>query len=101
VTGDVCFVRLDEVEPLGDVVAVGNFVAAPETDMSLIKQLRRPPANSIAPDINTFLRKCARLSMKAECVGILKIERSDPFPNIAPGTPFNGAISMACWERRR
>src|SRR5450432_3837816 len=47
-------------------------IAAPETDMSLIKQLTMPPTNSIAPDINTVLRGCTRLSMKAACVEILK-----------------------------
>jgi hypothetical protein len=62
-------------------------IAAPETDMSLIKQLIGPPANSIAPDINTFLRGCVRLSMKAEWVEILKIERTDPFPKAKPLLP--------------
>jgi hypothetical protein len=50
-------------------------IAAPEIDISLIKQLIWPPANSIPPDINIFLRGFARLSMKAGCVEILKIEK--------------------------
>jgi hypothetical protein len=50
-------------------------------DMSQTKQLTLLPANLIAPDINTALRGCTRLSMKRACSQILKIGEWNQYPN--------------------
>jgi hypothetical protein len=75
VTGDVRVVRLeDEIQTIGDIARVTNFDRRPEIDMSLIKQLTVLPANSIAPDIDTFLRGFARLSRILVCIENFKID---------------------------
>ena len=64
-TGNGRAIRLkDKIEMIGDVVGLAISSAAPEMDMSQIKQLIVLPANSIAPDIKTGLRGFARLSIK-------------------------------------
>jgi hypothetical protein len=63
-TGNVRAVRFkDQVETFGDIQRVSNIERRPEMEMLRTKQFIVPPANSIAPDINTVLRG-ERLCMK-------------------------------------
>jgi hypothetical protein len=64
-TGDVRVVRLkDKIEALGDVVGARNLDRRTRNgNVADQAQLITPPANSIAPDINTGLRGAARFSM--------------------------------------
>src|SRR5271166_6486373 len=63
VAGNMRVVRLKEkAKTLGNVVGLSNIECRPEMVISRTKQLIAPPANSIAPNINTGLRGIARLS---------------------------------------
>jgi hypothetical protein len=68
----------------GMLSGLGTSSAASEMEMLRIKQLIAPPANTIAPDINTGLRGIARLSMILDTLQSLETDKSERMKFVEP-----------------